>query len=312
MDHTNENCISFPVGELDRLLGHGDGNAALLYLHVRRKGGLSLDRAARELKCTQAELLAAAEKLRSLGLLDGPSPAVERETPEFTAQDVSRLAATDAAFQAVVSEAERVLGRVLSSNDLKLLVGIYDYWGLPADVIMLLLHYCVERYQAMHGSGRLPAMRYIEKEAQSWAREEIVTQEAAEEHIAREKRRQEDRELVRSALQIRDRGFTASEEKYVAEWLSLGFGPELIAEAYDRTVIGTGKLTWKYMDRIIHSWDEKKLYTLEAVEQGDSRRKTQPRADMPALTDDSEKLEAMRRLYIHLGGGSEEGSGDGI
>ena len=55
-----DKSIAIPVESLDKLLGHGDGNAALLYLHVLRCGGFSVERAARALKCTEAELTAAA------------------------------------------------------------------------------------------------------------------------------------------------------------------------------------------------------------------------------------------------------------
>ena len=151
--------ISAPA--LDKLLGRCDGNAALLYLN----------RAARDLKCTEAELLAAAGALRAAGLLDAPETVLEpAAAPEYTAEDVAARAGTDAAFEAAVAEAEQALGRVLSSSDLRLLFGIYDYWGLPADVIMLLLHHCVEQYEARYGPGRRPTMRYVEKEAQFWAR----------------------------------------------------------------------------------------------------------------------------------------------
>ncbi|MBR1660175.1 MAG: DnaD domain protein, partial [Oscillospiraceae bacterium] len=147
-----EKSITIAGEALDKLLGHGDGNAALLYLHTLRAGSCSIARAARELKCTEAELVAAAGTLRSLGLLDAEEKTPEkREAPEYTAQDLGTIARNDPAFEAVVAEAESALGKVLSSNDLKLLFGVYDYWGLPADVIMLLLHHCVEKFQNRYG-----------------------------------------------------------------------------------------------------------------------------------------------------------------
>ena len=109
-DYTKEKNIELPMEEVNKLLGHGDGNAALLYLHVRRAGTFSLGRAARELKCTEAELLAAAGTLRALGLLDAPEPAeiTPSEAPQYTAEDVAARARTDSAFEAVVAEAARI------------------------------------------------------------------------------------------------------------------------------------------------------------------------------------------------------------
>lgn len=300
---STENYIQIPCETLDKLLGHCDGNAALLYLHILCAGDFSLNRAARALKCTEAELLAAAGTLRALGLLDAPEQTPERdEPPEYAAEDVTARAGTDPAFEAVVAEAETALGRVLSRNDLTLLFAIYDYWGLQPDVIMLLLHHCVEKYQARSGAGRTPTMRYIEKEAQFWARNEITTLDAAEEYLRRELEKQALSLQVKDALQIHGRDLTPGEAKYIDGWLSMGFGPEAVAEAYDRTMLATGRLAWKYMDTILRSWDEKQLRTPEAIAAGDPRRAPKPRQPEQSRSD-SEKLDAMRRMYAHMKGG---------
>ena len=290
--------IQITYEELDRLLGHADGNAALLYLHIRRSGGFSMERAARALKCTEAELFAAAGTLRALGLLEAEKPS--KETPEYTAEDMAARAGADPAFEAVVREAEQALGHVLSSNDLRLLFGIYDYWGLGAEVIMVLLHHCVERYQAASGAGRKPTMRYVEKEARYWAGQEINTLDAAEELIRREAERRALTGQVKEVLQIYARDLTAGEKKYVEGWLSLGFSPEAIAIAYDRTVLSTGKLAWRYMDKILQSWAGKGLYTPEAIEAGDARRGANAAQGSPVPRADADKLEAMRRMYEHM------------
>ena len=305
--------IQVPRAELDKLLAHGDGNAALLYLQVRRAGTYSLDRAARELKCTEEELRTAAAALRSLGLLEESASAaartLEREAPEYTAQDVAALARTDIGFQAAVSEAERVLGRVLSSNDLKLLFGIYDYWGLQADVILVLLNHCVEKYQTRNGPGRKPTMRYIEKEAQYWAGLEIRSLDEAEAQISREKERQSSVAQVAEILQIRGRELTPAETKYITGWLDLGFGPETVGIAYERTILSTGKLAWKYMDRILRNWSEKQLFTPEAIAAGDTRpewkrpasgREAQPEPSAVSPAETEDRLAAMRRMAAYM------------
>lgn len=290
--------------EADRLLACADGTAALLYLHILRSGGLSLSKAAGVLKRSEAEVALAADTLRRLGLLEGLRERLpQEETPEYTAEDIVRRADSDSAFAGVVSEAERSLGRVLSSNDLRLLFGIYDHLGLPADVIMLLLHHCIETYQARSGPGRMPTMRYIEKEAWYWAEQEILNLDTAEEHIRRERQRRELSQQVKNALQIRDRALTAGEQRYIDEWLALGYGPESLAIAYDRTVLSTGKLAWKYMDRIVRSWSEKGLFTPEEIEAGDSRRSGPKRQLAAPSRSDSEKLADMRRLYENMKGG---------
>jgi len=300
---TPENYIQLSRQEVDRLLAAADGTAALLLLQIRRAGSFSLSAAMRDLGCSEAEVRRARETLQRLELLEPETaPLPEHELPDYPAADIARRARTDHAFEGIVMETQRALGRVLSSNDLRLLFGIYDHLGLPADVIMLLLHHCIEEYQRRNGDGRLPTMRTIEKEAWHWAEKEILTLDDAEAHICREKQRQEGAEQVMEVLQIRGRRLTAGERGYVEAWLALGFGPEAIAEAYDRTVLNTGKLTWKYMDTILRSWAEKQLFTPAEIRSGDARRGRNKPADTPSQQSDSEKIQQMQKMYERLKG----------
>ncbi len=279
------------IDEANKLLASADGNAALLYLHILTEGGkLSISAAARDLRRSETEIARAAELLRKLGLMPKPEQPLEpSELPPVTAQDIVIRAQTDGAFRDLVSETERSLGRVLSSHDLEVLFGIYDHLGLPADVIMLLLHHCIDEYQARSGPGRMPTMRYIEKEGWYWAEQEIMSIDAAEAHLQRCRARQD------ALTQIRDRGFTPSERKYVESWIAMGFGADAVAVAYDRTMLNTGKLTWKYMDSILRSWDGKHLYTAEAIETGDPARRSR-RGAAPASSN-SEKIARMQKIY---------------
>lgn len=297
-----ENYIQLSLSDADKLLACADGTAALLWLHVKRMGALSLSAAARDLKCSEDEVRRACDTLRRLGLLPPEAaPLPSHELPEYTAADVAQRARTDGAFEGLVQETQRVLGRVLSSSDLKTLFGIYDHLGLPADVTMLLLHHCIEEYQRRTGAGRLPTMRSIEKEAWYWAEREIITLDAAEEHIARERERQDAVGKAAEALQLRVSELLSEQRNYIESWLAMGFGPEAIAIAYERTVMNTGKRAWKYMNKILCSWDERKLYTPEEIEAGDPRTPAKKPAAAPKHSD-SDKIEQMQKMYEHLKG----------
>lgn len=291
--------LEISAADADRLLACADGRSALLYLHILRSGAFSLTKAARELRMAEADVLQAAENLRRLGILpEGrPLPPAE-ELPEYGAGEIAARTKADPAFEGVVFEAQQALGRMLGANDLRILFGIYDHLGLPAEVILLLINHCIEVYRAANGEGRMPTMRYIEKEAFFWTNMEITTLEAAEEHIRREKERVSLTGRVKEALQIRGRGLTATEQNYVDSWLDMGFPPESLALAYDRTVVGTGKLTWKYMDSIVRSWNEKKLYTPAEIERGDARYVKKPAAPAPA--GKAGDVENMRRMYERM------------
>jgi len=289
----------------DKLLASADGRAALLYLHILRSGGFSLTAAAGVLRCSETEAALAADTLRRLGLLEKPQEPLRRtELPPVRAEDIVGRAETDGAFRGIVCEAERALGRVLSSHDLEVLFGIYDHLGLPADVIMLLLHHCIEEYQERNGPGRMPTMRYIEKEGWFWAEQEILNLDAAEEHLLLNRRRRAAEEQVKEALQIRGRNLTASERKYIESWISMGFGADAVAVAYDRTMLNTGRLAWKYMDSILRSWSEKQLFTPEAIEAGDPMQRPK-RPAAAGAENTQQKLKDLQILYNNINGRKE-------
>ena len=154
---------------------------------------------------------------------------------------------------------------------------------------MVLLHYCMASSR-----GRLPSMRYIEKEAYAWADREIMTLEQAEEHIAAQNARRTQSAEVARRLGIADRPLTPTENKYIASWLDAGFGPEAIALAYDRTVEKTGGRKWSYLDAILRSWREKGLFTPDQIEAVDPRRRpgrsAPQKGDKPIDLGDLESL----------------------
>lgn len=259
----------------DRLIAAHDGDVALLYLYIRRHGA-DTEGAARALCRTRGEMEAALEKLERMGLLDeasaAPAQAQEKLPPadklpdDYRAADI--VSRKDRAFTALVQEAQNVLGHSLSTPDLKTLFGVYDYLRLPPEVIMELLHYCVGV-----SSGRRPTMRFIEREAFAWANREIFTLDQVSAYIEAQQRRREQSAEAARALGIAGRELSATEKRYIAAWLDMGFTPELIAVAYDRTVTNTGALKWGYLNKILQSWQEKGLFTPEDVEARDPRRR---------------------------------------
>ena len=302
---SSELC-SMSAVDADKLIECGDGDCALLYIYLMRRGMTSPGSLARALGMTPQRLNAAAGKLKSLGLLSGGDFAPRADAiPEYTAEEIVRRSEHDEGFRAVLAECERVLGHTLTGADTRTLFGIYDYLGLPVDVIMVLLHHCAEECRRRYGAGRVPTTRQIEKEAYVWVNREIMTLEQAEEYIRSREETRGNIERLRLALGLRDRQLSPSERKYLEGWLALGFTPEAIELAYDRTVTNTGALKWNYMDSIMRSWHEKGLHGVEEIEKGDLPRRRQsapvkrPGRDKPRAED----IERMKRLYDKLKNG---------
>lgn len=275
MDTEKKNTVlSLRRDCVERVIGSGSGDAALLllYLHETQRV-LEISAAAKALGRTEAEIADAAALLRRLDAFPAsaqPLPQPE-ELPEYAAEEITRRCREDTSFQALVGEAQRKLGHILSGSELKTLFGVYDHLGLSTDTIMLLINYCSDRFARRYGEGRRPTMRYIEREAFAWVNRELVTSELAEDYIKRQELREQGVEQVRRALGLTDRALSAGESRYIEEWLGLGFSPEVIEMAYDRTVTNTGALKWRYMNSIIQSWAAKGLHTPGEIEKLDRR-----------------------------------------
>lgn len=291
---------SLPAGDADKLLAEADGVCALLYLYLLRNGtGRSRREAARALRISEAEAEKAAARLRALGLLSlggGRLPPPDDEMPEYMAEDIVRRAGEDGGFRDMLAETERVMGHTLSGADMKTLFGIYDHLGLPQEVIMELLTYCVEEFRAKYGPGRVPTMRAVEKEAYVWANREIMTLDAAEAYLRTRHDLRDTTAKLKRILGIRDRELTATERRYIEDWLALGFPPESVEMAYDRTVTNTGQLKWNYMNKILQSWDGKGLHTPDEIEAGDRPAKQASRAPAPGQPRGSD-LERLKKAY---------------
>lgn len=271
--HSGDESVTLTAQATKRLLDKGDGDAALLYLALLRHHGTVPPRSlAGELRWDRGRIEAAEEALRTLGLITPsaetlPEPADER--PVYQRDDISHRLETCEEFRRLTAEVERKLGKKLTDPDTSTLLGLYDYVGLPADVIYLLVCHCTERLQRRYGEGRRPTLRQIEKEGYAWARMGIDTQRAAAEYLRKYAQRQGALPAYMRALGLGDRVPVASEEKYLAAWHEMGFPPETVSIAYDKTVLKCHELKWPYCNGILKRWHEAGLHTPEEVAAGD-------------------------------------------
>ncbi len=264
--------------DVDRLIAAHDAEVALLYIYRLRTGCTDDERTARDLCMTLRAVRETSEKLERMTQPAGAAQkyaAVQELSdgiPEYTSADVVRRSESDPAFSAIVAEATRIMGKTISSPDLKILFGIYEHLGMPAEVVLLMLNYCAIVYERKYGSQRRPSMNAFRKEALYWADREILTIEAAEEYIEWQNRRTSDIGRIKEVLGIRGRELVKSELEKINSWLDMGFSEDAISIAYERTVTNTGALKWNYMDKIIRSWKEKNLLTPQEIEEKDGRR----------------------------------------
>lgn len=262
-----ERGLVIPERDWRKLLAAASGDSALLYLFIRAGGDLSQAQIA--LRMDRSRLDCALSSLQQLGLWQ-EAPKVLRPSapPVYTEADLSRELHRESGFPRLIGEVQRRLGKVLSTEELKILLSLYDYLGMPTEVISLLISYCLQRAR-MKGSLRQPSIRTIEKEAYHWADLGIDTMEEAASYIQMQLERQNKVGAIRTALQLTDRKLTPTEERYINQWLDWGFGEPEILMAYEKTCLNTGSLKWPYMNSILSRWNDQDLHSKAAIENGD-------------------------------------------
>ena len=213
------------------------------------------------------------------------------ERPNYTENDVFEAMDQDFDFRILYGEVQRLLGKSLNTEELKILLGFTRYLGFTPDVISVLVNYCRDR-QRQKGLNRAPSLRMIEKEAYAWAEKGIDSLEEAAAYIQNQNQYNTRMAHIKHLLQIRGRRLTAAEERYAYQWSEMGFDDETILMAYERTCINTGGLKWPYMNSILKRWHDAGLHTADQVRAGDS--KAQPKQERRDLSPD--ELEAIRRM----------------
>ena len=289
----------------DRLLKLDSGDAALLYLHLLRRGSLEGLRWPEERKRAALRQLQD-QGLASASLSAAPAPPAEppeAPPPEYALEDINAaLSDRGSDFSALADEVERRLGKKLTANDLKVLYTLYDHLALPAEVIFLLVNWCIEEMERKYGPGRKPFLSQIRREGFVWARRGIDTVEAAERHLQTLARLRGRGAQVLRLLDIPPRPLVEREKKYIAAWDEMGFDDEALRAAYERTIMKKQSLDWSYMNGILRRWHEKGLHTLAAIQAGDRDPRpvqaapTAPQDAVAASREDQRAREDMERI----------------
>jgi DnaD/phage-associated family protein len=265
-----------------KLLLTRSADAALLYLYMQC--GNDPAEAQQTLSLSSSRMDCACATLRQLGLWPTEKKTMlpTGERPNYSEKDVADALDADASFRSLYGEVQRVLGKVLNTEELKILLSFIRYLGMTPDVIAVLVNYCKDR--ARQKGGRAPSLRAIEREAYYWAERGIETMEEAAAFIQTQNAHNARMAHIKHLLQIRGRRLTTAEERYASEWAEMGFEDGAILMAYERTCINTGGLKWPYLNSILKRWHEKGLHTVEQINSGD--QKAAPKQERRDLSPD--------------------------
>ncbi|MCR5653764.1 MAG: DnaD domain protein [Ruminococcus sp.] len=198
---------------------------------------------------------------------DKPEPKVVLSRPSkpdivTAAQRVS----SDEDLSHVLVEVESALGKPLSSGNIATLVMLYDTCGLPAEVIVMLVNYCVSVGKAN--------MRAIETIGVKWADDGIYSIEAAENKIRISRQADEDWTRVRSVFGLQNVGSpTVKQHEFAHRWISQWhFSDEMLREAYEICVDTKGEMKLGYINGILTKWHNSGIVSVSDIQKKDKKK----------------------------------------
>ena len=156
------------------------------------------------------------------------------------------------------NEAQLKLGKTIGYDGQCTLLLIHDHYGLPVEVIFMMIDYCVSIGKSNYG--------YLQAVGKDWGVQEIDTIEKAAEKIS---------SLRTSNSLWRDFAIAAGlalkptsvQLELIRHWSEdLKYGFDMILLAYETMVNSTGKCNLKYIDKVLNSWYEKGIKTPEDVD----------------------------------------------
>lgn len=153
---------------------------------------------------------------------------------------------------------EQLYGRPLKHTEQNALVTIIDDIGLPSEVTLMLVDYCFSIDKAT------PA--FMRNMAVEWMENGITTLHSAEEYISGLQAKYGAESIVKSVFGINNRALTQKEKGFAVLWVNeWGFTAEIIRLAYDINVNAKGKFTFPYIGKILETWHQKGLHTVESI-----------------------------------------------
>lgn len=218
---------------------------------------------------------------------NGPDPNTRKLPPK------KRLAKPDAAYLAarlkesdairsLLQEAEATLG-ILSPAMTNTLLAACDDYGLPVEVVVMLVHYAKE-------VGKT-STAYIDSVARDWAQAGVFTLEAAEEKLQELSQRRLAWGKVSAAAGLQKRSPSKKEGDLACKWVyEWKFSPDMLSAAYDRCADSTGKFSMAYMDRILDRWQREGVRSLSGLKQAEERKSQEKQDSKSYDIDEVERM----------------------
>jgi DnaD/phage-associated family protein len=215
------------------------------------------------------------------------------ESPHYTGKEIEALFAENTQLRSCIDETSRILGKVLSVDEINKLIGLVDSYRLSCEYVLLLTSHCKKI-----GKGSIP---FIFRMALAMYEAGIVTVEGLEEKIRFDEERKGLEYKLRSLIGAGGRAFTEKEKKFISGWTEWKIPDSMLEMVYQIAVDNTGKPSMPYMNKVLSNWREAGYKTAEdaqnAMEQ--YRQKKANASNLSSFNED-EFFEAALRHSLEL------------
>lgn len=274
------------------------------------------DRAAAEAGFSRAELDRALSFWQGAGVIDveegeealvpapvrvetvtPPTPAqpkLERETelPHYTTEQLTTLLESRAEAKHLVDAAQQTFGKMFTTMETNIVLGMLDYLALEPEYILVLLAWC-------NAKGK-KSMRYAEKKAIGLWDEGIRDALTLNNYLRRSDELEEATHRMRALFGAADRTLTPKEKAAFNRWVDEFHYPlEIVTRAYEATVDAIGKVSIPYTDSILTRWHAEGLKTLDDIEANLAERAREKADASPVSSFDTDEMfeNALKRTY---------------
>ncbi len=181
--------------------------------------------------------------------------AVNNGSAIYTAGDIAQRIKTDGAIEFLFKEVQQLYGRPLKNPESRVVLQLTDFYGLPAEVAIMLMKYCFR-------IGKT-SQNYILTAAQDWVNENIRTVDEADQHLQKLEKRYSVEEHLRQAMDMKTT-FSPNQLNFIKTWTEeWGFGEDMIILAYQITLDNKGSLNFNYTNKILENWKNAGVYTTD-------------------------------------------------
>lgn len=146
----------------------------------------------------------------------------------------------------IASAAEKAFGKLLSHADLNAIMGIYKFIDLPKEVFVLAIDYCL-------ALGK-KNFNYIEKILITWKEAGVNDASSAHEYLRISEENEQFYGVLKKRLGIYGFSLTKKQKEFADKWKK-DFTIEQIVEACEKTIDGTGKISFAHTDKVLYNPD---------------------------------------------------------